>query len=115
MAYKRALVLLPCCSEKNVDAGSSISEPPIPEVEILRSGLQEKLKDTPALAVKPENREGLLNEFAPCTAASSLYQGRLFQPLNALWTQNTVDILIVSAAYGLVKPKEMIKNYELQM
>lgn len=115
MADRRALVLIPCCSKKQVSTVHFRAEPAIPGIEILRSGLQAKLRETLELASKPENRDGLLNEGAPGTPSCLMYQGRLFRPLSGLWDQDAVEILIVSAAYGLVKPGEAIKLYELQM
>src|SRR5262245_56709335 len=46
-----------------------------------------------------------------------MYRGRLFKPLRGLWDQEQemVDILIVSAAYGMVRPREAVKSYELEM
>ncbi|MBI2988677.1 MAG: peroxide stress protein YaaA [Deltaproteobacteria bacterium] len=115
MAYGKALVLIPCCSEKQVSAVQFQAEAPLSGIEFLRSGLKAMLKETPALANKPENSAGLLNEGAPTTPAYLLYRGKLFRPLKELWRQETVEVLIVSAAYGLVKPREFIRTYELQM
>lgn len=115
MAYAKAVVLIPCCSEKRVSAVQFQAEAPLSGIESLRSGLKAKLKETPALAIKPENSVGLLSEDAPTTPAYILYRGKLFRPLKELWHDQTVEVLIVSAAFGLVKPREFIRTYELQM
>src|SRR4030095_4545997 len=49
------------------------------------------------------------------TPAFQLYQGKIYQPLTSCWKNQCVDILIVSAAYGLVIPDESLREYELQM
>jgi len=116
MRNSKALVLIPCCKEKRVSADDySVLASPVPGIEPLRLGLISKLQKTPTLADKRENREGILNAQAPRTAASSLYQGELYNQLKNVWRQNAAEILIVSAAYGLVRFREARKEYELQM
>jgi hypothetical protein len=115
MREKKALILIPCSREKEVLPANYHCDPAIDGIETLRIGLRKKLKKTPRLASSPGNQDGLLKDNARKTPARFIYIGTIFQSLRGLWDTRAANILIVSAAYGLVKPKEAVKQYELEI
>ena len=117
---RRALVLIPCCKSK-VAMLSEGWESPLPGLPALREQLIEKVEDTLELAGRDVNLEGVLNCYATITRALDLYCGNFYYAAEeglrevADGELEDVDVLIVSAIYGLVKLNEGIMKYELQM
>lgn len=114
MTDRRGLVLVPCCKEKASIHGAAIGHP-LDGIAPAREGLVARLRATPDLAELPENRDGILAQGAGTAPAAGLYNGAFYRPLRGLWGTSNVDLLIVSAAYGVVHPFEPIRRYELQM
>ena len=117
---RRSLVLIPCCKSKAAILSEGWEEP-LPGLPSLREQLIEKLEKTSGLASQDANLEGVLNSYATVTRAVDLYCGNFYyaagDALKAVAGGGvySVDILIVSAVYGLVQLNEGIKKYELQM
>ena len=111
-----ALVLIPCSKKKQISnpgVGANI----IPGMVPLRKFLYDQIIQTPELAERPENRQGILNPQAPRTLARMLYCGKLHRDYrqSLFKKQTNVHILIVSAFYGLVRLEENIAEYVLTM
>ncbi len=117
---RRSLVLIPCCKSKAAILSEGWEEP-LPGLPSLREQLIEKLDNTMGLAGQDANLEGVLNSYATVTRAVDLYCGNFYyaagDALKAVADGDieSVDVLIVSAVYGLVRLNEGIKKYELQM
>lgn len=112
-----ALVLIPGCKEKRVESAEATAEGPVPGILPIRDRLVQLLERTPHLASIPENKTGILDPRAKRVPACKLYQGKLYQKCEWVLQRNHVDVqvLIVSALYGLVRPGEAVKNYDLSM
>lgn len=117
---KNALVLIPCCKQKKV-APFLGQLRQIPGIQQLRTQLLQQIQQTPALANKPKNLRGILNPKAPLTQSINLYVGNFYKvakdSLQNIMTGRypSINVLIVSAFYGLAKLDEGLKEYELQM
>lgn len=117
---QNALVLIPCCKQKNVVAFQGQSQA-VPNVQPLRNQLLQYIQNTQVLANKTENQRGILNLDSPLTQAIDLYIGNFYQVagrhLRTIMTGQypSIRILIVSAFYGIAKLDEGLKEYELQM
>lgn len=117
---QNALVLIPCCKQKNVTPFQGQSQP-IPNIQPLRTQLLQQIQRTPALANIPENQRGILNPNAPLTQSINLYVGNFYRVANnslqgiMAGQYPSIHVLIVSAFYGLAKLDEELKEYELQM
>lgn len=87
----------------------------------MRDKLHNMLKATDTIRERPRNRDGLFLEGALRTPALHLYQGVPYTDLARDWElpivadDGPVDILIVSAAYGLVRPREGLRTYSVTM
>lgn len=110
---RRALILIPCCDDKTLHPCYSC-EPALKGVLPLRDDLLLKIKNT-LLADRLQNQRGLLCPGASVTNALSLYSGTFYKAVGFTDIVLQPEILIVSAAYGLVKATEGIKIYDLQM
>lgn len=127
-AERRALVLLPCSKSKQQTGRSTnpllhAIDPALAETrELIRQGMAAD----PEISMRPANRDGILLDAAPRLEACARYSaGRLYGKitqvqveLNAprsLWNMKDLDVLIVSAAYGLLQPREAICDYDLQI
>jgi len=111
-----ALVLLPCCKDKKI--GKEVSEgSEIPGISSLRESLLKLIANTPKLADRRENRQGILNPQAPRTYARELYCGDLYKACTKALVNShpNLQILIVSAFYGLVCLEESVSQYDLTM
>lgn len=121
MSDDKALVLIPCCKGKDVDQINGEGDPPLAGLKPLRNQLLSCVRQTPLLAKKPENQMGIFDKNAPMTQAVKLYTGNFYQvarePLFKVFSREfpSVRVLIVSSFYGLVRLREFIKEYELQM
>jgi hypothetical protein len=117
---QNALVLIPCCKQKNVTPFQGQSQP-ILNIQPLRIQLLQQIQHTSALANRPENQRGILNPNAPLTQSINLYVGNFYRvtgsSLHAIMAGRypSIHVLIVSAFYGLAKLDEGLKGYELQM
>ena len=111
----RALVLIPCCKEKEESRPDCPAMEPLAGITALRTRLFELLRATRDLAAKHGNRDGLLAAVAAETRACDLYQGQAYQAMRDVWSRPDIDIVIVSAAYGLVRTGEYLRNYDLRM
>jgi len=106
MPGERALVLIPCSSAKESRSSSLKPENPVEGILPLR-----------------EHMVGLVGDIASGTAvpAVSLYDGALYKKCResieaiASGQYPDVDLLIVSAYYGIVHPAEPIAKYDLHM
>ena len=114
MIERHALVLIPCCKTKTVRPARQAHASSFLGLDRLHRRLLDELAGSD-LARLDANRQGILHDAAPRTPARDLYQGALYLPLAAHWATDAADILIVSAAYGLVLPTEPLRTYELQM
>ena len=118
---RRALILIPCCKQKVVRPMKGYLSESLSGLEELRNKLIDLLARTPRLRERPENRRGILNPGSPLIRAVDLYAGRFYVKarkvlLNVLnGRYSFVDVLIVSALYGLVRLGEGIKEYDLVM
>ncbi len=116
----KALVLIPCCKSKAAVFSEHWS-PPLTGLQQARAELQERVCATEVLFDKDCNLSGILNSYAHLTRALDLYVGNFYNAAGTALEQvaagNTagVNVLIVSAFYGLVLLNEGIKRYELQM
>lgn len=113
----KALVLIPCCSQKR---GLPPGEAPVPRVlpltgvDALRGRLWEVLRGQsnppPGPWIAPDE---------PAAPAYQLYRGVPYRLLGEHWRQllggGAIELLIVSAAYGLVLPTEILTEYDLTM
>jgi len=116
----KALVLIPCCKSKAAVISDKWSAP-FPDLQHLRTELLERICATEELVDRDSNLSGILNPYSHVTRALDLYVGGFYnaagRTLEQVAAGNTagVDVLIVSAFYGLVLLNEGIKRYELQM
>jgi hypothetical protein len=112
-----AMVLIPCCKEKQVAASSytAHNKPVDPRLTTLRKELRAAVCATPELACHRANQEGWLTPKPRLTPARNLYQGKGYTSIVGLWATPNVHIFIVSAAMGLVHPDEELPEYELMM
>jgi len=116
----RTLVLIPCCKSK-VAMLSEGWEKPLPGLPALREQLIDEVEGTLELADLDVNLSGVLNCYATITRAIDLYCGNFYYAAEESLRDvadgeiTDVDVLIVSAIYGLVKLNEGIRKYELQM
>ena len=116
----KALVLIPCCKSKAAVFSEHWS-PPFPDLQKAREELFEKIDLTESLSNKDCNLRGILNPYSHITRALDLYVGNFYYAAGNAIEQVAsgdiagVDVLIVSACYGLLLPNEGIKRYELQM
>ena len=120
MKQHKALILVPCCKKKTVVPSTEVVSA-LPGLPVLREKLLEAIKITPVLKEKEENRKGILDPEAAISRAIDLYCGRFYNQAEDLLRAlaggqvTNVNVLIVSAFYGLVLPHEGIKEYELLM
>jgi len=70
---QNALVLIPCCKQKNVVAFRGQFQPSVPNIQNLRAQLLQQIRITPTIANRPENQRGILNPNTPLTQAINLY------------------------------------------
>lgn len=116
----KALILIPCCKSKAA-VFSEYWSAPFPELKRLRKGMLDKINETEVLIQKDDNLSGILNPHAHLTRALDLYVGNFYYVAGSSLEQvaagsiPAVDVLIVSAFYGLVLLNERVKKYELQM
>jgi hypothetical protein len=116
----KALVLIPCCKSKAAVFSEHWSAP-FPELQQLRNGIIERICETDELFEKDDNLGGILNPDNHPTRALDLYVGNFYyaagNSLKQVASGNivTVDVLIVSALYGLALLNEGLKKYELRM
>jgi hypothetical protein len=117
---RNALLLIPCCKQKKVVVSHGKTQI-FSGMQPLRNQLLQHIRKTRALAKKAENQRGILNSNAPSTQAIDLYIGNFYKVackhLRTIMTgqYTSIHILILSAFYGLTKPNERLKEYELQM
>lgn len=115
-----ALILIPCCKQKNPISVQGTAQP-LHNIQPIRNQLLPLIQQTPNLATKAENQRGVLNPNAPSTRAVYLYRGNFYQvageSLRAIMAGQypSIHLLIVSAFYGIAKLDEGLKEYELQM
>jgi len=128
-ADKRILILIPCSLSKNTtrDSNNNNQEEfadPLPGIKEKREKLLNYVRKTEVIASKEENIKGILNPRAPRLRALDLYTGRLYKEaryaLRKIANSNDnylrrIEVLIVSAFYGLVKLNEGVKLYNLTM
>jgi len=87
----------------------------------MRSQLLRLVKQVHGLAERHENKRGILCTDAPISMAADLYVGEMYQTLRHELNSvlrgdySNVNVLIVSAFYGLVQLREGLKEYDLQM
>jgi len=121
MNDKRALVLIPCCKEKTANPSRVAFIQALQDIGNIRAKILRLVQQTPQITNRPENQRGILDPNAPITLAADLYTGNLYQALGPVLRNAIVggypqvDILIVSALYGLIQLGEGIKEYELRM
>jgi len=120
--FRKALILIPCCKQKTVPRYiSRYLSKPLPGLKELRNKLIALLAKTPQLRERPENLRGILNPKAPLIRAVDLYTGKFYVKARRVLTHLLqgkypfIDLLIVSALYGLVRLDEGIKEYNLVM
>lgn len=113
---KKALVLIPCSATKQIGSPGGKVEP-VRGISPLRERLRSLIAKTPELAGRPENQRGILDANAPLTVARTLYSGKFYQycPQALSRQYDNVDILIVSAFYGLAQLEESLAKYNLEM
>ena len=106
MAGERALVLVPCSERKESRSSKIEPQSPITEILTLRERMVEFVGDI---------------TMGPAVPAVSLYNGALYNQCQgsmeavASGRHPGIDLLIVSAYYGLVHPAEPIADYDLRM
>lgn len=106
MAGERALVLVPCSERKESRSSKIEPQSPITEILTLRERMVEFVGDI---------------TMGPAVPAVSLYNGALYNQCQgsmeavASGRHPGIDLLIVSAYYGLVHPAEPIAGYNLHM
>lgn len=116
-----ALILIPCCQLKLVTSKPEAYSKPLMEIPSLRGILLDRLRQTPHLANRIENKRGILDANSTTTSALDMYIGPFYditrQVLRDISEGNypALDLLIVSALYGLLKPNEEVKEYNLTM
>ena len=107
MPGDRALVLLPCSGTKRVRPTALSPAEPVAGIEAVRDHVWSALGSGP--------------EPGKTVPAIALYDGLMYvaadRALRAVATGKypSVDVLIVSALYGLVRPAEPIADYDLTM
>ncbi|MFN4227840.1 MAG: peroxide stress protein YaaA [Candidatus Ratteibacteria bacterium] len=117
---QNVLILIPCCKRKKEHPSCDYSTP-LTGIEQLRNQLLEYIKKAFELSKKPENQKGILNLNASLTKAIDLYNGRFYkvagENLRKIMTGQypSINVLIVSAFYGLAKLDEGLKLYDLRM
>jgi len=118
----KALILTPCCKDKQESAISfQRRSEPVRGTQPLRDQLLREIKLTPEIANRRENQDGILNPSSRLTKALDLYTGQFYKAAGdslrkmAEGRYNTIDVLIISAIYGLVKLDEGLKKYEVKM
>lgn len=117
----RALVLIPCCKNKRIPTGgSSFSGPIDMGILKLRRELLAEIGKDEKLSNRKENRVGILHPGAKQCAAVDLYCGRFYEiarnELQSCLRGNIpIDVLIVSAFYGIAPLSEGLCIYDLKM
>lgn len=107
MAGERALVLLPCSGTKRTRPTALEPVGPVDGIDVVRDRVWSALGTKPAAA--------------PAVPAIALYDGLMYVAADralravAAGKYPNVDVLIVSALYGLVRPAEPIVDYDLTM
>lgn len=120
-AMKKALILVPCSGGKQVVPFKEKFQQPVHGIQPLRGKLLREIEHKPSIASKPKNQAGILNRDAPLSKAIDLYTGQFYQAegnsLRGIMAGEypSIGVLIVSAFYGLAKPGEGLKEYELKM
>jgi len=120
-AQKGALILIPCCKTKIVLPENRFFSSLLEGMQGLRTQLLELINDTRDIADRPENKRGILDATVPLTAALDLYSGGFYQIARkclALCLDNriqSINVLIVSAFYGIVELYEGLRIYDLTM
>lgn len=116
-----ALIIIPCCARKIVVPAGEV-EAPLPGILVMRERVLEQIRRMDAIATRPKNRAGVLASTPPIVMALDLYsRGNFYSEVNqelrfiAAGNYPGVHLLILSALYGLVKPREGLKNYDLEM
>jgi len=118
---KKALILIPCSQRKKELKSPGPFSLPIAGLTDKRNKLAAMVRATPWLVSRPENNRTLVEESETLTMAMDLYDGMLYTPCKAalkevaLGRHPSIDILIVSAFYGLVRLDEGLWIYELIM
>lgn len=121
IAMKETLVLVPCSARKQVLPFRGKFQEPVHGIQPLRGKLLRQIRHAPDIASKPKNQAGILNGDAALSRAIDLYTGRFYQATgNSLrrimaGEYPSISVLIVSAFYGLAKPSEGLREYELKM
>jgi hypothetical protein len=112
----KALVLYPCSGDKTPSAPTIPTTLPLSGITGLREQLWQRIRATSGLAGRGVNQKGLLCTDSEESTACELYKGGSYLDLPAdIWTGVPAELLIVSAAYGLLRPYERIRTYDLQM
>jgi hypothetical protein len=117
----KALVLIPCCENKKESIASGQYPSPLAGLADIRSELTRRVRNTPDLFNRPDNRRNLESMMETKTLAIDLYAGKLYQSCRMALSEvvsglhPSICVLIVSALYGLVRLDEGINIYELKM
>lgn len=118
---RRALVLIPCSSGKTPPRAPAAGAEPLEGLSGMREALLSKLVAKPDFLELPANRKGIGDPSSPAIPAIDLYSGKLHtaasRSLRAMadGAYPNVEVLIVSALYGLVRLTEPIRQYDLTM
>lgn len=118
---RRALILIPCSSSKTQPRAPAPGAEPLEGLSGMREALLSKLGPMRDLNELPANRKGVGDPSPPAVPAIDLYSGKLHtaasRSLRAVadGAHPDVEVLIVSAIYGLVRLTEPIRQYDLTM
>ena len=102
-------------------SAQNILDKPLENLEGIRNQLLLLVQNSPTLANRSENQRGILNQNAVMTRTIDLYVGSFYQTLGDTLVDITegnypgINILVVSAFYGLVQLNEGLREYDLQM
>ncbi len=114
----KSLILITCCGTKNLTTGNENTENPNAITNFLSKEKSEKLirlreKTFDAFNDKIDFESGFMN-------ANERYMGLIYKPIsketwNKISNSDSVDLLIFSALYGLLKFNDPILNYNVMM
>ncbi|MCX9011658.1 MAG: peroxide stress protein YaaA [Candidatus Methanoperedens sp.] len=117
---ENALILIPCSKQKNIVPVQGNAQP-LPDTQLLRYQLLQLIQQTPNLVNRQENQRGILNIDAPVTQSINFYVGQFYRVAGNVLHEvlsgqyPSINVLIVSALYGLIELDENLSEYELQM
>ncbi|KAF5053746.1 N-glycosylase/DNA lyase [anaerobic digester metagenome] len=118
---RRALILIPCSNLKTQPRSPTPGAEPLADLSAARDVLLADLVAKPEFLEFTANRKGIGDPSSPAIPAIDLYSGKLYSAAAkslravAAGKHPDVEVLIVSALYGLVRLTEPIKWYDLTM